>query len=263
MVTLPFALPPSLGQEDAARRAHRLEVYLAHALGRDVVIRVAGNYQSLERDLLSGAVAAAWGPPFVCARTEAYGGRGLVRGIRHGLATYRSALVALKSRKVKLENGGYRAAWVDRDSTGGYLLAQAALRERRLPAWKVFTEERFLGSYRSALEEVMKGRADVTAVWCASAGGPATLPVLTELLGDRADELEVLGFTRDCPNDGVVLSPKADAPTAAALERAFLTLAEDPEGRAIAGDVFGAERFEAAPRGSYRALYDLVFASLG
>jgi phosphonate transport system substrate-binding protein len=260
--TLPFALPPSLGQEAAAKRAQRLEHFLSHALAREVVVRVASDYHSLERDLLSGVLMAAWGPPFVCARTEAYGGRGLVRGIRQGGASYRSALVALKGRQLRLDGSeGLKAAWVDRDSTGGYLLPKAHLRERGLSSWQAFAEEHFLGSYRAALDEVLNGRADVAAIW-ASGGTGEPRTALNELAGNRAGELEVLSYTRECPNDGVVLSPKADDPTAAALERAFLTMADDPEGRAVMEQVFSTERFEPSPRGSYRALYDLVFASL-
>jgi len=261
MSALTFALPPSMGQEHAGQRAQRLQSNLSAALGRETTVSVAASYQSLEKDLLSGAVLAAWGPPFVCARTEAYGGRGLVRGVRAGSATYRSALVALASRKLRLEQEGLRAAWVDRDSTGGYLLAQALLRERGLHPFKTFSREDFVGSYRAALDEVLAGRADVTAVWC-SAPGARPASALTELLGARAGEFEVLAHSSECPNDGVVLSPRADEPTAASLERVFLALADDAEGRALLADVFQAERFEPAPRGTYRALYDLVFAAL-
>ncbi|MBS2030928.1 MAG: phosphate/phosphite/phosphonate ABC transporter substrate-binding protein [Deltaproteobacteria bacterium] len=259
--SLPFGLPPSMGQEHAARRARRLEAYLGNVLAREVVVKVAASYESLEKDLLSGAVTAAWGPPFVCARTEAYGGRGLVRGIRDGSATYRSAIIALKARKLTLESEGLKAAWVDRDSTAGYLLPQALLRDRGMHGWKKFTEERFAGSYRAAVEDVLAGRADLTAVW-ASGEKSAPATALGELVGPRAGEFEVLAYSRESPNDGVVLSSKSDDPTAAALERAFLTMHEDAEGLGMLAEVFQAERFEPAPRGSYRALYDLVFAAL-
>lgn len=261
MATLLFALPPSMGQENAAKRAQRLEQYLSSALTRDAVVRVSGSYQALQKDLLSGTVLAAWGPPFVCARAEAYGGRGLVRGIRQGLATYRAALVALKSRGLTLYSRNLRASWVDRDSTAGYLLPQALLREKGLKGWETFTEERFAGSYRAAVEDVLAGRADVTAVWISASGGTA-LSALSELVGPRATEFEILGESKESPNDGVVLSPRADDATAAALERAFLTMGDEAEGRAILAEVFQAERFEPAPRGSYKALYDLVFAAL-
>jgi phosphonate transport system substrate-binding protein len=264
MSPLPFSLPPSLGLVLAERRAQRLENYLSHALSRDVVVRVAPDYQTMERDLLSGTTQAAWGPPFVCARTEAYGGRGLVRGIRKGSATYRSALVARRDKGIKLDKPtGLKAAWVDRDSTAGYLLPQAYLRERGVHGWQAFSEERFVGSYKGAVEDVLAGRVDLAAVWAPTRGGDSTVSTsLEELVGSRARELEVLGFTRECPNDGVVLSPRIDEPATASLERAFLTMSDDPEGRSVLEQVFSAERFEPAPRGSYRELYDLVFAAL-
>ena len=38
MTTLPFALPPSMGQELAARNAQRLEIHLSKSLEREVVV---------------------------------------------------------------------------------------------------------------------------------------------------------------------------------------------------------------------------------
>ena len=264
MSALPFALPPSLGLVLAERRAQLLEKHLNHALSREVVVRVAPDYQGMERDLLAGTVHAAWGPPFVCARTEAYGGRGLVRGLRKGSATYRSALVARTDKGVKLDKpAGLRAGWVDRDSTGGYLLPQAYLRERGVHGWQVFAEEKFLGSYKAAVDDVLAKRVDLAAIWAPARGGDdAVRATLEELVGSRATELEILGYTRECPNDGVVLSPRIADADAAALERAFLTMSDDAEGRTVLDQVFNAERFEPAPRGSYRELYDLVFAAL-
>lgn len=256
-------IPPSLGQKEGGLRALKLAAYLSDALAREVEVRISPDYQSLERDLLSGSVVAAWGPPFVCARTEAYGGRGLVRGIRRGAATYRAALFSKKGSKVSLDSPhGLRAAWVDRDSVGGYLLPQAYLKSRGVHGWQSFREERFLGSYKAVLEAVLEGRSDLTAAWASPASATRSHTAADELLGPRSRELEILGHTSECPNDGVVLSPRAPEPLAAGLERAFLTLADTPEGPAILDEVFAVERFETAPRGSYRALYDLVFQAL-
>jgi len=50
---------------------------------------------------------------------------------------------------------GLRAAWVDRESVAGYLLPQGYLREKGIHAWQAFKEERFAGSYKAALEELL------------------------------------------------------------------------------------------------------------
>src|SRR6185437_14506394 len=109
----PFALPPSVGRQEAAARAARLQTHLRAALGIDAVVSVASDYRALKQDLISGALHAAWGPPFICARVETYGGRGLVRGVRNGSSSYRAALVGRRDRQIILgKTTGLRLAWV-------------------------------------------------------------------------------------------------------------------------------------------------------
>src|SRR5438552_3039139 len=117
-----FALPPSLGSQVAAERGRGLTEFLSLSLGKPVQVEVAESYSTLARDLLSGALDAAWAPPFVCARIEAMGVRVLVRGVRNGVSTYRAALVSRVEKPLTLETlSGCTAVWADRESTGGYL----------------------------------------------------------------------------------------------------------------------------------------------
>ncbi len=69
--------------------------------------------------------------------------------------------------------------------------------------------------------------------------------------------LEVLGVSRSCPNDGVVVSPLAARTVAQGIQQLFLKMSQDVRGRAVLKEVFGAERFEAAPPGAYRQVNDL------
>src|SRR4051794_34359155 len=97
-----FVLPPSLGSEHAQDRADKLVFFLQTALGKPVEVNVAASYEALAKDLLSGRADAAWAPPFVCARTEAMGVRVLVRGVRLGMSSYRSALVCRAGARLTL-----------------------------------------------------------------------------------------------------------------------------------------------------------------
>ena len=138
--TVRFALPSSLGPDIDRRAAQPAALPARRRSGKDIELVVAPTYEQLARDLLSGKVDAAWAPPFVCARIEAMGVRVLVRGVRNGASTYRAALVC---RKDSAAHPGHArrapsAAWSDRDSVGGYLLALAFLREKGLDPAKTF-----------------------------------------------------------------------------------------------------------------------------
>jgi phosphonate transport system substrate-binding protein len=259
-----FALPPSVGMGAANERARALETYLKKAFGRPVEVVVSPSYEALARELLTGKSDAGWAPPFVCARIEAMGVRVLLRGVRGGASSYRSALVCRKSEPLALEQlKGLTAAWADRDSVGGYLLAMALLRSKGMDPTRLFAGQTFEGSYHAALEAVLSGKAHVTAVFApvSSAGNPNATG-LTELMPGKADQFHVVAFTDDAPNDGVAVSMSVTTPVVAELEKTLLALADSPEGTALLKDAFNAERFEVAPRMGYRALYRVALASL-
>lgn len=261
---LRFALPATLGP-DAARRAARLEAYLTGALGKQAQVSVPVSYQVLARELLAGKVDAAWAPPFVCARIEAMGVRVLVRGVRHGASTYRAALLCRAQGNVTLETlEGTAAAWADKDSVGGYLLAAAYLRERGMDPAKLFYRQDFPGSYRAALEAVRGGQADVSSVFAPPArAGLGQATGLLEVWPEAAADFRVLAFTDESPNDGVAVAMSAPAALVEALEHVLLALHHAPgEASQVLADCFKAERFEPAPRLGYRALYRVALASL-
>ncbi|HYI00237.1 phosphate/phosphite/phosphonate ABC transporter substrate-binding protein [Hyalangium sp.] len=260
-----FVLPPSLGSEYARDRGDKLVSFLQEALGKPVEVSVAANYEALAKDLLSGRADAAWAPPFVCARTEAMGIRVLVRGVRLGMSSYRSALVCRAGAQLSVERlKGTTAAWVDRDAVAGYLLPVAYLKAQGVEPVRTFTAQHFTGSYRGALEEVLSGAADVAGVFCppASTGLSYTAGVEKVLGGRTGEKFDLIAYTEEAPNDGVPVAMNVPAPLVSTLESTLLGLGDSPEGQELLKKVFSADRFEPAPRMGYRALYRVALASL-
>lgn len=262
--SLRFALPPSVGTQAASERARHLEAYLVKAFNRPVEVVVSPTYEALARELLTGRCDAGWAPPFVCARIEAMGVRVLLRGVRAGASSYRAALVCRKSEPLTLEQlKGATAAWTDRDSVGGYLLAMAFLRSRGLDPTRLFAGQSFEGSYRNALESLLSGKAQVSSVFAPVGQGKGPEATgLTELFPGKVDQFHVVAFTEEAPNDGVAVSMSVTTPVVAELERILLGLSDSPEGKGLLKEAFNADRFEVAPRMGYRALYRVALASL-
>lgn len=263
-VTLPqhsmrFLIPPSLGTAPEGR-GQQVERYLSRALGKLVEVAVAPSYEALAKDLLADKASAGWAPPFVCARLEAMGVKIVARGVRGGASTYRSALVcAAGARRTVDSLQGLTVAWVDRDSVAGYLLPLAHLRALGKDPARLFAQQQFVGSYKAALEAVADGKAQVCSVFAPPEGQQAGVE---QILPGRGGEFEVIAFTEAVPNDGVAVSVGVPPAQAAAVERALLAMHETPEGQKVLADVFHVERFEAAPRLGYRALYRVALASL-
>lgn len=260
---LRFALPPSLGPSVARDRADRLERFLTRALSRPVEVTVAPSYDALSKDVLSSRVDAAWAPPFVCARMEAMGVRVLVRGVRRGSSAYRSVLLCRVKSGITLERlSGQRAAWVDQESIGGYLLPLALLKARGIDPARTFFSQSFFGSYRDALDAVHGGRADVGSIFCAPAAVDASwTESVEEVLPGRSRDFTAIAFTDESPNDGVVVSMMTSEEITSLLERALIDLSTSPDSSLLT-DTFRADRFEPAPRLGYRALYRVAHASL-
>lgn len=253
LTTLRVALPPSYAKLDPEKRL-RLEQFLSFATSLHVEAKAAVSYDALAASLLGGEAHLAWAPPFSCARLENAGIPVLVRAVRKGAATYRAALMCQAGVPVHLDKlRGLRAAWVDRESTGGYLLVAGFLKGRGVDLDRTFSSQVFLGSYQAALSAVLDGHADVSSVYAPPAEVGSAL-ALDDVLPGKASQLKALAFTDEAPNDGVALAPFTPPVLVRAIEQAFIGAADLPMGPDVL-KLFHAERFEVAPRNGYRALY--------
>ena len=217
------------------------------------------SYAELEKALLEGEAHAAWGPPIVCARVESAGGEVALRAVRYGALTYRSVLLCRSDRDVNLKRLGYaglprlRAAWVNAYSMGGYILPRHHLRQLGLDLAETLGEERFLGSYHACFEAVLNGAADITASYATRRGFGHV-----NLCGARATELRMLAYSDECPNDGVVLSPRLSADQRRAHQQAFQYLIADPRSLEALCQTFDVNGFDRPPPGTYSPLRALL-----
>ncbi len=254
-------LPPSLGREPMRARARELAALLYDAgFG---MVATADSYSELEERLATGEADAAWGPPLVCARIEAKGGRIALRALRDGAATYRAVLVVRAQDSLNLTlptkiRRRPRAAWVDKSSMAGYVLPRAFLRSLGLDLSEFLVEEQLLGSYEMCIATVLEGRADLTSTF---AGPGDTLgDGYVVIAGRRATDLRAVAYSAECPNDGVVLSPKLVPATADAIRVALRKLVASPAARGVLAAAFNVTGFEEPPLGSYQPVLALAAA---
>lgn len=262
-----FALPPSTGLDGHAGlhglrgATAALGAYLEATLGRPVDVTVSQTYEVLTRNLLSGAVDAAWAPPLVCAKTEPEGLLVVVQTVRKGTTRYASAFVCRAEDKLSLTTlRGKRMAWVDPWSVAGYLLPSAFLKARGMAASGLFAGQMFAGSYREALAAVLGGEADVGCVHCLpempTSFRDAIDAHLDEVMVGAGARFALVTTTDSVPSDGVVVRPEVKE--AEALKRALVGLGRAPGGAALLQQVFHAEGFAEAGKMAYRALYAIA-----
>lgn len=257
MGELCFALPPSLGVDPVKELARRFADVL-YGAGFSTVLPMR-TYEQLERALQEGEVDAAWAPPIVCARVESLGGEVALRAVRYGAVTYRSVLICRTSDSLDLRHLGpeggrmVRAAWVDPHSMAGYILPRHYLRARGIEVAHAFAEERLLGSYAACFEAVLRGEADIAASFANRRGLG-----YQELCRERAFDLRTLGYTDECPNDGVALSPRLDQDQAGGLMAGLHRLISHPSSLSVLTSTFDVDGFDRPPTSSYSPLLSLL-----
>lgn len=249
-MTIRFVLTSALGKFKARRLSEKLAAALSKAAGVPVEALVADSYGDLYRILTGGEAQIGWCPAAVCTKLER-NARAVFAAVREGVATYQAALVGRQDRRLSLSNlQGTRAAWVDRFSFGGYLLALEFLKRQRIDPDKTFVAQEFLGSYPAAVSAVLEGRADVSSITVARSDDEAIRKTMAAIIGAGSSRLSVIGMTDSIPSDALVV---------------MRTLGEDFAGRVIERiaeakqfddvcSVFNCEGFERARPGDYKVM---------
>jgi phosphonate transport system substrate-binding protein len=258
-----FGLPPSVGLTETDPRLSQLSEALSLALAQPAQAILTKSYQDLGKRMQRLELDAAWSPPFVAARLEALGFQVLLRGVRKGTSTYRSALIAANPVPSLDWLKGRRAVWVDQDSVSGYLLPLAFLKSKGFDLAKDFALQTFAGSFVHAVEKVLEGRADFSAVFAPPEGvqwrGATGLDEMAPRLAPR---VSIIAYTEAVPSSGLVTTGKAEADIVDRLKKALPSLSATPQGAWLVEHVFQVDSFEPAPRMGYRALYKLAVATL-
>jgi phosphonate transport system substrate-binding protein len=257
MTSLRFVLPPSLGESKAGDLAARLQGYLTEHMGDSVTVYVAPDYAAIEDDLLFGSADVAWGPPFVCARLQAAGGRFLLHAVRSGASRYRAGMICRKAEEPDLTDvTGLRVAWVSPDSTAGYLLPRQWLRDRGIDADSAFTTVSFLGSYQAAVRAVMDDEADITAVFASVHDADKAHSGLDELSEEAREKLEIFAYTAERLNDGIVFAPDCERLVLEEVRDLLKNAHTSDAGREVLRSVFNADQLVPTETAAYNAMYE-------
>lgn len=257
-----FVLPPSLGPAKATARAELLESALTRALDEPVSVVVAASYAELEQRAVAGDAEVVWAPAAVCAMLPSV--RAIFTIVRDGRSSYRSALVGRRDGGLSVETlAGTRAAWVDPLSAGGYVLVAAMLRERGIDPERVFASQTFMGSHRAAVEAVLHGDADVTAVSVASADAESIAERLRWYAGPAGDRLTAIAFTDMCPSDAIVITAMVGEERAAELAAKLVPATQHARARSKLLSALEAEGLVPADIADYRKLRGALLRSGG
>lgn len=245
---LTLALAPTVGADAGSRAQHpaALAAYLERCLGRPVRVVVEPSYAATVESLRAGRVDAAMVGELASLRGQEAGGvEPLVVPIEADgqIPTYQSVVVT------RIDSGihdltalrGTTIGLVDEQSTSGYLVPRAMLREAGIdPETEIAV--RLYGRHRAVVEAVLAGEV-VAGATHASRLRPPTLEH-----GVEYARLRVVASSRPIPRGPLVVRADLPAPTRQALAEALLAVHEaDAEAAAIL-NVGRGQRFTHAAR---------------
>jgi phosphonate transport system substrate-binding protein len=248
------------GAPDASRRLYTLCEGLRRACSRVVIPQVLQSYTELGRQFLRGSAHIAWAPPLLCLDMERTAvARAVLCCARGGRTLFHSALFVRKDSPVKTlqDLAGRSAAWVDKESSSGYVIPRLRLAAAGLSPARLFARESFLGTHAAVARAVLAGHADVGATYTTL--DPSTRRPLNAGWGEAGaaiDAVHVLATAGPIPSDALVLSSALPPDLAIALVAGLTELprAEPEAVRAL----FGADAFERPQTGHFDALQKLV-----
>jgi phosphonate transport system substrate-binding protein len=249
---------------DPASTRQVLDEFCA-ALGRelhlDVSPRGAWHYHHLIEGLQDGEIDLVWLPPVLALRASA---AGLIEPValpvRNGSASYQTALFSRAGSTVRTVDDlqGVRAAWVDRQSAGGYLLIRAHLQSLGVDLDQAFSSDLFLGTYDGVAGAVLDGEVDVgaTYVYYDESAPEAVEP---KRAGWGRAAVQVIAVSRPIPADLIAVSLRVSEPSRRAIQRSLLG-DDGGEVAALAAKLFEAEGLVAPDQEHIEQLTEVLAA---
>jgi len=199
----------SIAAESSREAASEVAQILSAATGSVFYSYSAFGYRELADKIADGDLGFAWMPPVLALDLAGLGETLLAVPVRRGSITYNAALVVARGGPKSIADlKGKTAAWVDRESTSGYLVPRELIVDAGFDPRALFSEEVFVHGHDNVVDAVVSGRAAVGATFVSL--DPVTKQVAqagwTDADGKNAKDVEILAMTGAIPNDVLVMS---------------------------------------------------------
>lgn len=229
---------PSTDAEKIADTIDPLANRLAEELGIPVRGQVMTNYTALVEAMGNDRVHIGFIPAFgYVLATERYDHiDAILKSVRYGSSTYRAQYTVRADSDIRNVEDLEGRVWAfpDLASTSGYLFPAAQLMDE----YGVSEVDNFFfnmiqaGSHDNALITVLEGDADVATTFEDARGN------ITGDYPEAMDQLRVIGYTDDIPNDNISVSTRLSQDLRDEIRSIFLSFNEDDEMLEIMATVY-------------------------
>ena len=230
---------------------------LARALADRIHVPVRAyvslDYTALVEAMRSGQVQIGWLTPAPLVLAEQlFHARIVLTQVRRGSPTYYGAIVVRDDSPVRDVDQlrGRTIAWVDPQSTSGYVIPRYLLMQRGIDPTRFFRQQVFAGGHDAAVLAVYSGQVDAASVW-ADPPGEGTGAWTRFLRGRPGPGLRPVLYTPPVPSDAVAVHPDFAARHPLLLRNvraALIAIGQTESGRATLRHLNSTDGFvEASP----------------
>jgi phosphonate transport system substrate-binding protein len=218
---------------------------LGRAARLEVAIFESTSYEDLSTAIVSGYVDLAWLPPIPFMALDARSAISPLVAHQRADGFHSALIVAAESPVHSLPSlEGVRAAWVDRESASGFLLARIALAQAGVDLRRAFSEERFFGSHEAVARAIARGVSDFGATYAGvDANGTLTRAPWLSLDETEVLRVRVLARVGDIPSDATVARVNLPESMRDRVVDALLAMSEKAKNQRLLWRLFGIERF--------------------
>ncbi|MEX2541496.1 MAG: phosphate/phosphite/phosphonate ABC transporter substrate-binding protein [Trueperaceae bacterium] len=252
--TLTLGMVPSREADRIVDSLDPLADMLSERLLIPVETFVSTNYVGLVEAMGTGRVdIGLFGPAALVQAMDRHGAEVILASVRFGSNTYKSQFtVRCNSGIESFEDlRGKSIAFVEPGSTSGYQFPYVFLKNEHGIDPNTDMDPINAGSHDAAVLAVYNGDVDVSTTFN---------DARTAIEGDYPDVMDklcVLGYTRDIPNDGVVVRPDLDDDLKQQIQQALIEIAETEEGKALTDELFNVTGFAPIDPSAYDVVRDV------
>ena len=248
-----IGLVPEYTIFDQIQRYEPLAAYLSAKIGVRIRLKVLSSYGEILHDFDTKELDGAFFGSFAYALVhERVGVLPVARPINpDASSSYHGLIFVRRDSGIRTiaEMRGKRFAFVDKLTTAGYLLPLDYFQGSGVGNYEsYFAETYFTGTHEAAINDVLRGRADI---------GAAKNTVFANLAARDprvARDLVVLAHSPAVPENALALRGDIDESVRSRLKETLLNMSEEPEGRAVLRR-FGALGFVETTNRDYEPVY--------
>jgi len=227
--------------------------YLSTKTGVTVRLKVIPRYGNVIENMVSKSIDAAFVGSFTYALAHTKLGVEVLARPESpdGISTYHGILFVRKDSGIKTvkDMKGKQFAFVDKETTAGYLLPVVYFETKGIKNYKAYLKEvYFTGTHRGAIYDVLNKKADI---------GAAKNTVFERLaVSDSrlSNELTIIERSPEVPENGLVVRKDFNSALKEKLKQIMLNMDRDPEGQKVLKQ-FGASKFIETTDEDYEPVY--------